>query len=97
MSRLFVGVNLQLGQCLTRQGISLIVLPGHVPIGHLPADDTPWMSSLHVAMQMGPSHHPMSRTSGVWSLRILRSSGLGFLRFIVCMISAIPLRPRWVR
>ncbi len=29
------------------------------------------MPLLHVAMQMGPYHHPMSRTSGVWSLRIL--------------------------
>ena len=34
---------------------------------------------LHVAMQLGPSHHPMSRASGVWSLRILTSSCLGLL------------------
>jgi hypothetical protein len=27
--------------------------------------------SLHVAMQMGPSHDPVSWTSGVWSLGIL--------------------------
>jgi hypothetical protein len=39
--------------------------------------------SLHVAMQMGPSHDPVSWTSGVWSLRILIRSCLGFWRFIV--------------
>jgi hypothetical protein len=40
-------------------------------------------ASLHVAMQRGPSHHPVSGTSGVWPLRILSSSGLGFWRFMV--------------
>jgi hypothetical protein len=39
--------------------------------------------SLHVAMQMGPSLHPMSRASGVWPLRILISSRLGFCWFMV--------------
>jgi hypothetical protein len=39
--------------------------------------------SLHVAMQTGPSHDPLSWTSGVWSLRILISSCLGLRRFIV--------------
>ena len=34
-------------------------------------------------MQMGPSHDPVSWTSGVWPLRILISSCLGFSRFIV--------------
>jgi hypothetical protein len=47
------------------------------------ADGTPWMPSLHVAMQTGPSHHPVSRVFGVWPLRILISSGLGFRLFIV--------------
>jgi len=28
------------------------------------------MSSLHVAMQSGPYHHPVLRMSGVWSLRV---------------------------
>ena len=50
-------------------------------------------NSLHVAMQSGPSHDPMSRVSGVWSLRILMSSCLGLRRFIVCMISTISIRP----
>ena len=35
---------------------------------------------LHVAMQRGPYHRPLSRTSGVWSLRILTNSGLGLRR-----------------
>src|SRR5262249_29475509 len=42
--------------------------------------------SLHVAMQRGPSHHPMSRTSGVWPLRILIRSCLDFRRFIPSVI-----------
>src|ERR671918_982174 len=65
---------------LTRQGISLVVLSSHVLTRRT---SLPWMTSLHVAMQTGPSHRPMSRTSGVWPLRILTSSCLGFLRFIV--------------
>ena len=39
--------------------------------------------SLHVAMQTGPSHHPVSGMFGVWPLRILISSILDFWRFIV--------------
>ena len=39
-------------------------------------------SPLHVTMQMGPYLRPVSRMPGVWSLRILMSSVLGFLRFI---------------
>src|ERR1051325_4003883 len=39
-------------------------------------------------MQLRPSHHPVSWMSGVWPLRILVSSCLGFLRFIVSTISA---------
>ena len=50
--------------------------------------------SLHVAMQTGPSHDPMSRASGVWSLRILISSCLGLRRFIVCTISTISIKTR---
>ena len=42
--------------------------------------------SLHVAMQLGPSHDPVSWTSGVWPLRILTRSGRAFLRFMVCAI-----------
>jgi hypothetical protein len=53
--------------------------------------------ALHVAMQSGPSLYPMSRTSDVWSLRILISSCLGFWRFIVCMISRISIKPPRVR
>jgi hypothetical protein len=70
---------------LTRQGISLkpclnlnLVLSrnlgGQTFLARL---------SLHVAMQMGPYLYPMSRMSGVWSLRILINSCLGFWRFIV--------------
>jgi hypothetical protein len=53
--------------------------------------------SLHVAMQMGPSHDPVSWTSGVWSLRILISSCLGLRRFIVSAIAAMSARPERVR
>jgi len=49
--------------------------------------------SLHVAMQTGPSHHPVSWTSGVWPLRILISSCLGFFRFIVSAMRAISIKP----
>jgi hypothetical protein len=49
--------------------------------------------SLHVAMQMGPSLHPVSRVFGVWPLRILIRSCLGFWRFMVCAISAISMSP----
>src|SRR5207237_3567724 len=49
-------------------------------------------SSLHVAMQSGPSLYPMSRTSDVWSLRILISSCLGFSRVFFCMISRLSMR-----
>ena len=38
------------------------------------------MLSLHVAMQMGPSHDPVSWTSGVWSLRILISRVQALMR-----------------
>src|SRR6266516_50263 len=75
---------------LTRQGISLEALPEI----EIQADDNFLrLPSLHVAMQTGPSHHPMSRASGVWPLRILISSCLGFFRFIVWTISAISMRP----
>src|SRR5204863_2880622 len=77
---------------LTRQGISLE-----------PCSSTQLCSkrrhvlvcvpSLHVAMQTGPSHDPVSWISGVWPLRILISSCLGFWRFIVCAISTISMRP----
>jgi hypothetical protein len=51
---------------------------------NLQADGTSLLvPSLHVAMQTGPSHHPVSRMSGVWPLRILINSCLGFWRFIV--------------
>src|SRR5215212_325481 len=40
-------------------------------------------SSLHVAMQTGPSLHPVSWMLGVWPLRILMRSCLGLRRFIV--------------
>lgn len=53
----------------------------------------PQGSSLHVAMQPGPYHHPVSRMFGVWSLRIPIRSCLGFLRFIVSVISAISISP----
>ena len=38
--------------------------------------------TLHVAMQMGPSHDPVSWTFGVWPLRILIKSCLDVFRFI---------------
>ena len=44
-------------------------------------------------MQMGPSHDPVSWTSGVWPLRILISSRLDVFRFIVSTISAISISP----
>ena len=44
-------------------------------------------------MQRGPSLHPVSRMSGVWSLRILISSCLGFWWFIVSVMRAISIRP----
>ena len=44
-------------------------------------------------MQTGPSHHPVSWTSGVWPLRILISSCLGFFRFIVSAMRAISIKP----
>src|SRR5581483_10361419 len=79
---------------LTRQGISLIVLFGHVHTGQPNGNGTSFDAApLHVAMQMGLSHDPLSRVSGVQSLRILISSCLGFLRFIVCMISTMSARP----
>src|ERR1700680_1962247 len=52
---------------------------------------------LHVAMQIGPYLHPATGMSGVWPLRILISSSLGFLLFIVCLIAAISATPSWVR
>ena len=57
----------------------------------------PCALTLHVAMQMGPSHDPVSWTFGVWPLRILISSVLGFLRFMVSVISAISTRPVGVK
>src|SRR5262249_27943906 len=53
--------------------------------------------SLHVAMQQGPYLHPVSWTSGVWSLRILTSSCLGLRRFIVSVMPAISINPSWER
>jgi hypothetical protein len=44
-------------------------------------------------MQMGPYLHPVSRTFGVWSLRILIKSGLGRRWFIVCAISTMSSKP----
>jgi hypothetical protein len=78
---------------LTRQGISLLTLIRQtVRIGRrLRLHATP---SLHVAMQMGPSHDPVSWISGVWPLRILISSCLDVFRFIVSTISAISIRPQ---
>src|SRR5436305_4202801 len=74
------------------------VLFGHVHPGHLRTErHFLRCRSLHVAMQLGPSHDPMSRVSGVWSLRILMSSCLGFFRFIVSMTSTISARPNRVR
>ncbi len=55
------------------------------------------MSSLHVAMQRGPYLHPVSWMSGVWPLRILISSCLDFLWFIVSAILAISINPFRVR
>jgi hypothetical protein len=53
--------------------------------------------TLHVAMQSGPYLHPMSRVSGVWSLRIPISSVLDFRRFIVSAICAISISPSRVK
>ena len=47
--------------------------------------------SLHVAMQMGPSHHPVSWTFGVWPLRILISSALGLALAKPVAVSALPI------
>src|SRR5436853_2138910 len=55
------------------------------------------MQSLHVAVQRGPSLHPVSWMSGVWPLRILIRSCLGFLWFIVWRISTISAIPAGVR
>ena len=52
---------------------------------------------LHVAMQFGPYLHPATGMSGVWPLRILISSSLGFWWFIVCMMAAISATPSLVR
>src|ERR1700737_337168 len=75
---------------LTRQGISLKPYSGQTRADSM---FLACMPSLHVAMQMGPSHDPVSWTSGVWSLRILIISVLGFWRFIVSTISARFARP----
>src|SRR3954463_4830219 len=83
---------------LTRQGISLSLTVN--PALRLAADSTSSCArvpSLHVAMQMGPSHDPVSRISGVWSLRILISCDRSFCRFIVWAISAISTRLSRVR
>ena len=80
ISRLLVGITSDPGNfTYPTRNFALKVLPSILLGGR----HFPWMPSLHVAMQMGPSHHPMSRTSGVWPLRILMSSCLGFLWFIV--------------
>src|SRR5581483_12417517 len=80
---------------LTRQGISLeLLLPLYLGSGRRVLGT----SSLHVAMQTGPSHHPVSGMFGVWPLRILSTSVLGFWRFIVCAISTMSANPsdeRW--
>src|SRR6478672_630233 len=55
---------------LTRQGISLMPYS----LRRVRAERTECLvplPSLHVAMQLGPSHRPASRASGVWPLRIL--------------------------
>ena len=62
----------------TRQGISLLPYTTFYCVDNILA-----MSSLHVAVQMGPYHDPVSRTSGVWPLRILIKDFLGFWRFMV--------------
>jgi hypothetical protein len=54
---------------------------------------TPCLSFLHVAMQTGPYHYPVSWIFGMWSLRILISSWRGFWRFMVSVISAISIKP----
>src|SRR4051812_25068893 len=46
-------------------------------------------------MQLGPSHHPVSRMSGVWPLRILIRSVRGFWRFIVSATLGDPDQPVW--
>src|SRR5712692_6974560 len=48
-------------------------------------------------MQFGPYLHPATGMSGVWPLRILISSSLGFRWFIVCMMAAISATPSLVR
>src|SRR5919106_2095806 len=81
---------------LTRQGISLEPYSTHLRCAlermTCLAGCTP-TSSLHVAMQTGPSLHPVSWMLGVWPLRILMRSCLGLRRFIVWAISAISMRP----
>jgi hypothetical protein len=91
MSRYSVAPHGATGQAiLTRQGISLkLLLPGC----RKRTTRLVIASSLHVAMQMGPSHHPVSWMFGVWPLRILSSSDLGFWRFIVCAVSTISANP----
>jgi hypothetical protein len=81
MSRYSVAPHEATGQVvLTRQGISLEPYLRLLGSGRRALHIAP---SLHVAMQTGPSHHPVSWMFGVWPLRILSSSVLGFWRFIV--------------
>ena len=47
-------------------------------------------------MQLGPYHHPMSRMSGVCSLRVLINSSLGFWLFIIASLVAFPAYPIWL-
>jgi hypothetical protein len=54
-----------------------------------------YVPSLRVATQMGPSHDPVSWTSGVWSLRILIRSCLGLRRFIAGFVASAA-RPVWL-
>src|SRR5437879_3111070 len=75
---------------LTRQGISLESYPDIVS-GRNSTSFRCYL--LHVAMQRGPYLHPVSWMSGVWPLRILRSSCLGLRRFIVSITSMISTRP----
>src|SRR5207253_3155658 len=79
LAGLFAGITSGSGNPVTRQGISLRVLSGHGCTGRT---SLPWMTSLHVAMQRGPSHHPTSRMSGVWSLRILERELEPFLLIV---------------
>src|SRR3979411_699848 len=62
-------LHLSCGSELTRQGISLN-LSRLTTSSARPTD--PWLriTSLHVAMQMGPSLRPKHRTFDVWPLRI---------------------------